>query len=307
MRADRVLKIARQLANALAAAHDIGIVHRDLKPDNIFLIKRGGNSDFVKILDFGIAKVGTQTQKLTKAGDIFGTPHYMSPEQCAGNEIDARTDIYALGVILYEMVTGKVPFDAETLMGVLTKQMYEAPTPLHELGEGTSASPELEAVILKCLAKEADARYENMHALLADIDRLTAGETPVAVTEAVDRQSFTGAAARDRITGKHPVDEVAGILPQKSRKPLYIGLALAGLLIVGLVAAMSGGASEEAKQEEAAKAQEAALAAELAAAEKKTEEAKAAAEKARAEAAAKAKVLPVWRQHTQGQCKGYHA
>lgn len=281
----RVLQIAKQLCKALAAAHDIGIVHRDLKPDNIFLINRGGDKDFVKILDFGIAKVGTQTQKLTKAGDIFGTPHYMSPEQCAGNEIDHRTDVYALGVIFYEMVSGKVPFDAETLMGVLTKQMYEAPTPLHELGDGTSASPELEAVILKCLAKEPDARYADMHSLLADLERLTRGETPIAIDEAVDRHSLTGVAARDRLTGKHPLDVSSDGLPQNSRKPLFIGLALLAVLIVGVVVAMSGADPEP--EEVAEVTQEAdPTELELAAAQAAAEKAKAEAERARAEAEA---------------------
>ncbi len=288
MAPERVLRIARQLAKALGAAHDIGIVHRDLKPDNIFLINRGGDSDFVKILDFGIAKVGTQTQKLTKAGDIFGTPHYMSPEQCAGNEIDHRTDIYALGVIFYEMVTGKVPFDAETLMGVLTKQMYEAPKPLHELETGTSASAELEAVILKCLAKEPDSRYANMHQLLEDLERLQRGEQPIAVDEAVERHSLTGEAARDRLTGKHAVGAAGGFLPQKSKKPLYIGLGLLALLVIGAVAALSGGSSTE--EETAIAQQKEAEEAELEAARKRAEEAQLAAEKARAEAeAAKAK------------------
>lgn len=292
---ERVLRIAKQLCKALAAAHDIGIVHRDLKPDNIFLINRGGDSDFVKILDFGIAKVGTQTQKLTKAGDIFGTPHYMSPEQCAGNEIDHRTDVYALGVIFYEMVTGKVPFDAETLMGVLTKQMYEAPRPLHELGEGTSASPELEAVILKCLAKEPEGRYADMHALLADLERLSQGQDPIAINEAVERHSLTGMAARDVLTGKHKLDSSLPGLPQPTNKPLIIGLALLGVFVVGgiLAATLGGSEGEEPVTDEVAQADQpdpALVAAQAAAAKAKAE-----AEKARAEAdraRAEAKKLP---------------
>ena len=172
---DRTIYVAKQLCRALGAAHEIGIVHRDMKPDNVQLVPRGDDRDFVKVLDFGIAKVGGSTSKLTQAGQVFGTPHYMSPEQCAGTNVDQRTDIYAVGVMLYEMATGKVPFDADNLMGILTKHLYENPIPPHELPPPVDVPPALEAVILKCLAKKPELRYQSMHELLLDLEAVEQG------------------------------------------------------------------------------------------------------------------------------------
>lgn len=181
----RILDIASQLCEALGAAHDRGIVHRDLKPDNIHLVKQGNRDGFVKVLDFGIAKVGgASAKKLTQAGKVFGTPHYMSPEQCSGSEVDHRTDIYAIGVMLYEMSCGRVPFDADNLMGVLTKHVYENPIPPREFPPPVQVPPGLEAIILKCLAKQADQRYQTMAELKADLQAVARGETPDAVVHA---------------------------------------------------------------------------------------------------------------------------
>jgi serine/threonine-protein kinase len=175
----RIVKVGRQLGEALAAAHAAGIVHRDLKPDNIFLIERGSEKDFVKILDFGIAKVSSSEGKLTRAGAVFGTPHYMSPEQAAGMQVDHRGDIYSLGIILYELAAGKTPFDADNFMGVLTQHMYKAPPSLRDLAPNPQdVSDGLEAIVAKCLAKRPELRYQSMEELVADLDRLGAGSVP---------------------------------------------------------------------------------------------------------------------------------
>ncbi len=180
--AARTVHVAKQLCNALGAAHDVGIVHRDLKPDNIYLIRRGNDSNFVKVLDFGIAKVGGNSSKLTRAGQVFGTPHYMSPEQCAGSGVDHRTDVYAVGIILYEMVTGQTPFDADNLMGILTKHLYEPPVPPRQ--HNPAIPEELELVILKAIAKDRAQRYQNMYELLEDLQRLEQGVSTVALETA---------------------------------------------------------------------------------------------------------------------------
>ncbi len=220
----RVVHIAKQLCAALGAAHEIGIVHRDLKPDNIYLIKRGGDPDFVKVLDFGIAKVGGSSSKLTRAGQVFGTPHYMSPEQCSGSGVDHRTDIYAIGVILYEMVTGQVPFDADNLMGILTKHLYEEPQPPSQ--HRADIPPELEQVVLRCMSKSTEQRYQTMQELLDDLLRIEQGIAPMPMPPRMDP---TGSFRQSAVQGALPAEPP----PAKSKLPLVLGgfflvLALGG-------------------------------------------------------------------------------
>jgi eukaryotic-like serine/threonine-protein kinase len=180
--AERAVRILLQCCRALGAAHSKGIVHRDMKPENIFLTHRGDNPDFVKIVDFGIAKMsdietdGAPGRKLTKTGMIFGTPEYMSPEQAAGKKLDHRVDTYAMGVILFECLVGRVPFVGDTFMGVLTQHMFEDPPAIRELNPSTTASPELESVVYKALAKAPEDRFQTMDDLHDAMEAALAGD-----------------------------------------------------------------------------------------------------------------------------------
>ena len=177
----RALHITAQIALALGATHAAGIIHRDLKPDNVMLSLRNGDPDFVKLLDFGLAKVAAEgsVKALTAAGVILGTPQYMSPEACESKKVDHRTDIYALGVLLFQMLCGQVPFDADTMGGVLIKQVTQPPPAPR--GLSPLIPPAVEQIILRCLAKQPDARFGSMHELhvaLCDPDRYL-GNTPM--------------------------------------------------------------------------------------------------------------------------------
>ncbi len=163
---ERALGIALQVADALAASHKCGIVHRDLKPDNIILIRRARETDFVKLLDFGIAKLtgDVSGSRRTRTGIVMGTPAYMSPEQCEGRgNIDHRTDIYALGIVLYEMMTGRVPFIGEGYGEILVQHLTQSPIPPSQF---RMMNAHVEAVVMKALQKRPDLRYPTMDEMM---------------------------------------------------------------------------------------------------------------------------------------------
>ena len=163
---ERALGIGLQVADALAASHKCGIVHRDLKPDNIMLIRRHRESDFVKLLDFGIAKLTGDVagSRRTRTGIVMGTPAYMSPEQCEGRgNIDHRTDIYALGIVLYEMMTGRVPFIGEGYGEILVQHLTQSPIPPSQFH---MMNAHVEAVVMKALEKRPDMRFPTMDEMM---------------------------------------------------------------------------------------------------------------------------------------------
>ena len=174
--AERALQLAKQICRALSAAHSRGVVHRDLKPENVFLSRTSDGDEIVKIVDFGIAQLRTADdaakseptrRRLTRTGMIFGTPEYMSPEQAQGARSDHRVDVYATGVILFEMLTGAVPFTGETFLGVLQAHLTQPLRPMRDFYADVVVSPELEAVVARALEKDVEARFSSMNELSA--------------------------------------------------------------------------------------------------------------------------------------------
>ncbi len=153
----RALHIAIQVAASLVDAHASSIVHRDLKPDNVMLIDKGKQRDIVRVLDFGIAKLRDDSratqQAMTQAGDMLGTPQYMAPEQIRGDAIDGRTDVYALGCMIYEMVTARLPFEAPTIMAMLSKHLVEMPLPPSQRRPDLAIAPAIDQVVMTALAE----------------------------------------------------------------------------------------------------------------------------------------------------------
>jgi serine/threonine protein kinase/Flp pilus assembly protein TadD len=175
----RSVHIFKQVSLGLAHAHENGVVHRDLKPSNIMLVQLDNDPDFVKIVDFGIAKLLTptegETDNLTRTGEVFGSPPYMSPEQCRALKVDARSDIYALGCVMYRTVSGKQPITGHDLIEYLYKHVNETPAAFNIVCPELNIPADLEAIIFKAMAKQPDDRYQSMGELREALDHVYQG------------------------------------------------------------------------------------------------------------------------------------
>ncbi len=209
------LNIFVQLTAALTHAHEKGVIHRDLKPSNVILSHDGDEAEIAKLVDFGIAKVLTQdghTQaKLTQTGDVFGSPHYMSPEQCLGGELDERSDVYSMGCLMYEALTGNPPHTGESTLQILHKHISETPAHFKSVVPNSNIPAELEAIVFKCLEPKRDERIQSMRLLRNGLTQLYMSRDKSALNQAQAKFSLLWS-KRLKLTTREKVLGVTGIV-----------------------------------------------------------------------------------------------
>lgn len=239
MNVARASQIGMQICGSLQDAHDNGIIHRDLKPENVMLCERAGEKDVVKVLDFGIAKIveddgQDQRKALTKTGMVFGTPQYMSPEQIRGEKVDNRSDIYSLGIMLYQMLTGNLPFTSETPMGLLTKHLMETPAPLEPHGIPSSIAK----VVMASLEKDINKRPASMKdfaGMIATASGITLGMSNVTAATA-PASAPTALQPRPSMDTGTPFKPVDVQQPAKKKFPMVLVIVLLVLVAGGAAA-----------------------------------------------------------------------
>jgi eukaryotic-like serine/threonine-protein kinase len=232
----RALHVTRQIASALTRAHALGIVHRDLKPDNVMLVQRDADPDFAKVLDFGIAKVpvhelagkgGQAKAGLTQLGVMYGTPEYMAPEQALGLAIDARADLYALGVTVYEMLAGELPFVSEDRVSIVTMHVTTPPPPLRT--RAPDVPPDVEDLVMQLLAKDPRQRVQQARDVIERIDAIVGQGRRVAVPASGTRPAMPASSPLFSAIERAQ----SGLPPPLRDLPPGVLVAIAGVLLLG--------------------------------------------------------------------------
>ena len=246
----RAAEILRQVLSGLAHAHELGIVHRDIKPANIMLTEKTGLGEQVRILDFGLARPALETTKLT-AGIVVGTPNYMAPEQIKGGTLDARTDLYACGVMLFELVTGKKPFRADDPLAVVRKHLHDPAPRLADAMPGIDV-PELELVVARALAKSPNDRYASAEEMSAALEQAAprpavprrAGSQASAPVQVATSTGWELPAGHGDTVASAPVEGGGSVPPTRVLKArsftprqILFGSSGLGLLLIAIVAA----------------------------------------------------------------------
>lgn len=222
---DRTIHIAQQICRALREAHEHGAIHRDMKPGNVLLIKQDDDDDFVKVLDFGLVKETSPAGGVdpTQSAQVMGSPRYMAPEQVQGKAVDARTDVYALGAMMYAMLTGHPPFERSSDLATLMAQVADPAVPLTIAAPDLVLPQGLEAVVMKCLSKDPDNRYPSMEELVVAL-KLDPGRT---AAKEIKASPFATFAAR----AEHPAAPKKG----GSRAPMVLAICVALACAGGVV------------------------------------------------------------------------
>jgi serine/threonine-protein kinase len=225
---DRGVKIITQACEALAHAHKQGVVHRDLKPSNIVLTNYDDDPDFVKVVDFGVAKLmgGTAegAQRLTQTGEVCGSPVYMSPEQCMGQELDLRSDIYSMGILIYETLTGKLPLIGRTMVDTMSKHVSEMPPSFSKVRPDLYIPERVEQVVMKAMAKDPADRHQNMDELREDLEN------------AIPKPGRSSSLRHTQMTASRDSISSPSLLEAKKLPlPALMAASVAGVIVVALV------------------------------------------------------------------------
>lgn len=241
--ADRVRKIMIQVCAALKYAHQHSVVHRDLKPGNIMLLEN--EADFVKVLDFGLALIGENTRKITQSGEFWGSPPYASPEQVKGNTTDNRSDIYSLGCVMYELLTGKDPFCGAGLYELLNKHVNETPAPLAVTKPDIQVAPEMERIVFKCMEKEPQDRFQTVGELQSALEAMGSGAFATNAPSGQSSNTAAGVGVRpagggsSRLRGGSSADVQAPPADSSGYKTAFVIAAVLVVLLIAVFAMMS--------------------------------------------------------------------